>query len=204
MRHALILTTTAALFSTLTTAFHFPDFQSFCLPISLSDYVPSADVLNQTAFEHADLLRRYSNTCPTDFNSCSNLGAPQLCCASAAVCSPDAAGNVACCPSGAACSGTISGVITAGTVNAQGSLIGVATTAGTSTNTGGVVGASTTSSTTSDGLVLASTQTSTTTTTTGSEAVSATGQTGFIIDGTSTVATPAGAVRAADVVSHIQ
>lgn len=200
MRHATLLAIPTAIIS-IATAFQLPNLEPFlaALPISLSDYIPDS-LTNQTA--HHDLLKRqYSNTCPTNFNSCTNLGAPGLCCAAAAVCSADAAGNVACCPSGAACSGTIGGYITAGTVNSDGALVGVATTG---SDTSGLVGASASSTTSfqaasttsSGGLILASTQATTATT----DESTATGS-AFVLDGGSTVATPGAGMRAAQIVS---
>lgn len=193
-----------ALLLTTATAFRLPDFQPFfsALPISLQDYIPPS-LSNDTA-QHDLLKRQYSNTCPTSFDSCSNLGAANLCCASNAVCSADYAGNVACCPSGAACSGTISGIITAGTMNSDGVLVGAT---GTGTDTSGLAAASATtttgfetaSTTTGNGLVAASTTATTLGTDTGG-LVTSTGS-GFVLDGTSTVATPGAGVRAAQIVS---
>ena len=190
-----------ALLLSFSTALHLPNFQPFLnalsLPITLADYIPPNPNARETlTFRPAhDLLKRqFSNTCPTNFKDCANLGAPNLCCASAAVCSPDFAGNVACCPSGAACSGTIAGVITAGTVNSVGSFIptGTTTAGGAGATTTNVFGVSTT---TSAVLVPASTAT-----TVGDGGTTGSG-TGFIIAGSSTVATPALAVRGAQVVS---
>lgn len=172
----------------LASALQLPNFESFlsALPISLNDYIQP----NTTSPPPHDLLKRqFSNTCPTNFHACNNLGAPGLCCASQAVCSADANGNVACCPSGAQCSGTINGVITAGTVNQDGSLISATTGTGTSSFVS--ARASTT------GLVAASVGSTTTTQRTSG---SNTGG-GFIIDGTSTVASPGLGVRGVDVVS---
>lgn len=141
---------------------------------------------NRTA--KAELVRRQSSTsCPTGYDSCSNLGAPQLCCGSNAVCSADYAGDVACCPSGAACTGTIGSVITAGTISSGGG----GAVASTGSTTGGVVTASATTttdssggqSTNSNGLVVASV------TGTAADGSSATSTGGFVVDGSSTVAT---------------
>ncbi|EMD01001.1 hypothetical protein BAUCODRAFT_20973 [Baudoinia panamericana UAMH 10762] len=187
--------------TTTTNAFLLPDFQPFlsALPITLQDYLPFS-LIDTNATYQDDLRKRQqtSNACPTLFKSCANLGAPQLCCASGAVCSADFAGHVACCPSGAACSGTISGVITAGTVASDGSLIG-----GAAATTGGLASASTTTpfqtaatttgtSTGGNGLVIA---------TTGSTVGTTAGTTGggFILAGSSTVATPGSGVRRAEV-----
>ncbi|KAK3725126.1 hypothetical protein LTR37_000637 [Vermiconidia calcicola] len=161
--------------------------QSFAsaFSISLDDYF----FPNNTSEQEHDLLKRqYSNTCPESFNDCANLGQPGLCCASAAVCSADAAGRVACCPIGAACSGTAGPVVTAGAVNTLGGLMSGTTTGagGATTTTSSFVFAQTTSQTTQFGLLP---------TTTGGGG----GGGGFVVDGTSTVATPGAAVRGVDV-----
>lgn len=205
-------TITLIFLATLAYAIRIPDIQSFlaAFTFTLEDYLPPVFNANATSADETaphDLLKRqYSNTCPKHFNSCDNLGAPSLCCADGAVCSADAAGHVACCPSGAACSGTINGIITAGTVNSDGSLIG-----GSATTTGGGGGAGTTThslvpagaTTTSGGLVQATTESQAKTQTPGQYYPSTSGN-GFVVDGTSTVATPGAAVRAVQVVSiHI-
>ncbi|KAF2154781.1 hypothetical protein K461DRAFT_266152 [Myriangium duriaei CBS 260.36] len=135
--------------------------------------------------QELDLLKRQNSVggCPSQYSSCQNLGAPQLCCANNAVCSADSAGYVACCPRGAACTGTITGVITSGTIPPGGTSVstsnGLTTTATTTTAQQGT--------STSNGMVIAS---STATTTSNG---------GFIISGTSTVASPASAPRRMDV-----
>ena len=188
----------SALVATHTTAFQLPDIQSFvsALSITLEDYLSPALLSNETATEEVrkhDLRKRqFSNTCPQNFANCANLGAPGLCCADDAICSADSAGHVACCPSGAACSGTIGGVITQGTVNSIGSLISGTAATGTSS----FVNAATT---TGGGLVIATTPTATSQTA-GQYNPSTSGN-GFVIDGTSTVATPGAAVRGAQIVS---
>lgn len=190
------------LISTHAIALQLPDFQSFvsALSISLEDYLPPSFLSNDTVIgkQHELLKRQFSNTCPQDFNNCANLGAPGLCCATGAVCSADSAGHVACCPLGAECSGTIGGVVTEGTVNSVGSLIsgGVTATAAGQTSTSAFVFATTT---TSGGLVVASVPTATSVTP-GQFNPSTSGN-GFVIDGTSTVATPGAAVRGAQIVS---
>lgn len=206
MRYAALFAIPAAILG-IATAFHLPDFQPFfdALPIAVSDYIP-ASLSNQTAQEHDVLKRQYSNTCPTSFINCQNLGAPQLCCAPSAVCSPDAAGHVACCPSGLACSGTIGGVITAGTLNSNGVVQGGAATGATTGGTLATASATTTIPTTtagavptttnSNGLVLATGQT---TVATGGAATGSQ----FVVASGTTVATPAAAVRAAQIVMLI-
>lgn len=196
----------ASLLVSLATSLQLPDLQPFlsALPNVLQDYIPQ-NLQNGTA--HDLLKRQYSNTCPDGFDSCANLGAAQLCCMSGSVCSADYAGAVACCPSGAACTGTISGIITEGTIDASnGGVVGgggIAT--GTSDNVGGIAtaSASTTSfsfygggaSTSNNGLVMATSQATIATDDSGS-----TGN-GFIVDGTSTVATPGAGMRRAEIVS---
>lgn len=185
---------------TLTTALQLPnlqDIQSFvsAFSISLEDYIPPSFLSNDTSPSEHELLRRqFSNTCPTDFHPCNKLGAPGLCCASAAVCSPDANGNVACCPTGAVCTGAITGVITGGTVNSDGSFIGGGRT-GTGTSSFVYAG-----STTTQGLVPASVPSTVSSQQLGSGTATRTGG-GFIIDGTSTVASPGAGLRRVDVVS---
>jgi hypothetical protein len=186
------LTSLYLLPTTIVAAFQLPNFESFlsALPISIDDYIRP----NTTDPPPHDLLKRqFSNTCPTDFHACNNLGAPGLCCASAAVCSPDANGNVACCPIGAECSGTINGVITAGTVNSDGSLIHGPSATGTSSFVRAGSGTTT-------GLVPASIESTASTQQSGSGTATRTGG-GFIVDGTSTVASPGAGVRRFDVVS---
>ena len=200
----------AAVLATSTHALRLPtiDLQPFlsALPISIHDYIPST-LSNQTA-QH-ELLRRQSDNCPNDFRNCANLGAPGVCCASNAVCSADFAGNVACCPSGAACSGRISSVVTEGTVNSNGVVVGGAGAAAATTGTDNSDGlAASTAPTTTDfqnptgttggGLVAASTDDSNTAVTDdGSQGTT----TNFVANGGTTVATPAAGVRRADIVS---
>ncbi|KAI7546206.1 hypothetical protein KC331_g5765 [Hortaea werneckii] len=198
----------AAVLATSTHALRLPtiDLQPFlsALPISLQDYIPS-NLSNQTV-QH-ELLRRQSDNCPNDFRNCANLGAPGVCCASNAVCSADFAGNVACCPSGAACSGRISSVVTAGTVNSNGAVVGGAGAAAATTGTDNSDGlAASTAPTTTDfqtptstnagGLVAATTDDSNTAVTDdGSQGTNS----NFVNNGGTTVATPAAGVRRADI-----
>lgn len=147
---------------TTSSAIEIPFLSAITLPISLDDYFPPTFTQNETAKaeqrKHIDLLKRQNNACPTDFHACTNLNAPNLCCADAAICQPDDNGRVACCPSSSSCTGSVSGVITAGTVNTIGSLVGGASaTASTSNGNGGGGGA-----VTSNGVVISSnSQTST-------------------------------------------
>nr|POE47393.1 hypothetical protein CFP56_00724 [Quercus suber] len=201
MRYTTISTVLVVFTTTTTSALQIPslNLQPFfsALPIALSDYIPA--LANLTDGAAKDLRKRqFSNTCPSDFNSCSNLGAVNLCCAPNAVCSADFAGHVACCPSGAACSGTIAGVITAGVVNSDGDLVTATTTSG---GGGAVVGGVTTTTAASNGgLVAASTQT--TAADTGTDTAVTSG-TAFIVGGggQGVVASPAAGVKAAQIVS---
>ncbi|CAK4028386.1 Hypothetical predicted protein [Lecanosticta acicola] len=178
-------------------AIQLPDFQPFLA--ALSDYLPQ-QLQNDTA--HDLLKRQYSNTCPTGFNSCDNLGAPSLCCMSSAICSADSAGHVACCPSGAACTGTIGGVISSGTIGSNGALVGGGAAAATTTTSNGALAGSAATTTTS--FQFASTATSNnglvaaTTAATVATGGGTTGN-GFIVAGSSTVATPGAAMRRAEV-----
>lgn len=214
MRHSIPL---LALTATLTTALQLPNLQPFlsAIPISISDYIPQlAPNASSEEAVHENLRRQNSNTCPSSFNSCANLGAPGLCCSENAICAPDQGGHVACCPSGAACTGRISGVISSGSVDASGNVVGGGAVAGATGSTSGFGGLATASAsatsttqsfesaqatTSGNGLVLASTQT---TAADGSGQTSAGGG-GFIVDGGSTVATPGAAMRAAEMVSFI-
>lgn len=196
----------ASLLVSVATSLQLPDLQPFlsALPNIFQDYIPQ-NLPNGTA--HDLLKRQYSNTCPDGFDSCSNLGAAQLCCMSGSVCSADYAGAVACCPSGAACTGTISGIITQGTIDASnGAIVGGGAVTG-ATSSGGLAtaSASTTSfsffssgaaTTSNNGLVMATTQATIATDDSGSS-----GNGGFIVDGTSTVATPGAGLRRAEIVS---
>ena len=182
----------------LTSALQLPNFQDLVsrFSITFEDFIPPAFASNASETEGHDLLKRqFSNTCPQDFRNCANLGAPGLCCASAAVCSADAAGNVACCPTGAECSGTIGGVITAGTVNSVGSVIHGTNAAGATTSSFVFAG-----TTTGNGLVPANAQTTATSQNAGAYHPTTTTGGGFVVNGGSTVATPGAAVRGADIV----
>ncbi|KAK0355642.1 hypothetical protein LTR02_002577 [Friedmanniomyces endolithicus] len=129
----------------------------------------------------ASTTNSIETACPTSYLPCASLGAPNLCCDSSAICSADYAGHVACCRVGAACSGTISQVITAGTVS-DGVLVGAGGGAAAATSdNGGLVGAST--------VTTAAVGATTT----------AAGGSGFVLDGTSTVATPGFGSRRAEV-----
>ncbi|KIW31515.1 uncharacterized protein PV07_03160 [Cladophialophora immunda] len=82
--------------------------------------------------------------CEAGLNSCSGLGADNVCCPSDTTCALDQAGHVACCPSNAVCTGTIAGSIT-GSATGSGSESGIGTTTSTGvvTFTGVVGGGST-------------------------------------------------------------
>ncbi|KAK5114869.1 hypothetical protein LTR62_002026 [Meristemomyces frigidus] len=201
----------ALLLATTTTALQLPSLD-FHLPLSLNDYLPppppQPQPQNSPNHDH-DLLRRQnsgsSSACPSKYNSCSALGAPGLCCAPSALCSADAAGNVACCPSGAACSGVISGVITAGTVSNGVIVAGGAGAGSTSFKSGGLttstsyIGFQAASSTTSGGGLVQASGTAATATGQGQGQSTVGGGSGFVIDGSSTVATPGAGMRRAEV-----
>lgn len=136
--------------ATTSLALEIPFFSALSLPITFEDYFPPSFTANGTAKQQQQPKkylhnRQISNACPENFHACTNLGAPGLCCADAAICKPDDAGNVACCPSSSTCSGVVHGVITAGTVNTVGSLIGGGRATGSSvsgsvsSNSAGVV-----------------------------------------------------------------
>jgi hypothetical protein len=180
-----------ALYATTVTALQLPNLQPFlsAIPITFSDYFPpTVDHANVQRVEQSppsqksqqqlhELFRRQdSDTCPSGYNNCSNIGAPGLCCSPSARCSADAAGHVACCPRGAACTGTIGSIAT---TTGSGSGTSSVTSSGTASS-GLLVPASTTQSATATGL-----------TTTG----------GFVLDGTETVATPGAGMRGAQAVS---
>lgn len=129
-------------------------------------------------------------SCPTGYKNCAGIGAPGLCCANSAICSPDQAGHVACCPSGAVCTGSISSIITSGVIAPGGSV--ASTTAAASQPLTASASSSRTTPTSGGGLIVASglsaSGTSPATTTIGSGSAATTGG-GFIIVGTSTAAT---------------
>jgi hypothetical protein len=80
-----------------------------------------------------ELVKRQAG-CATGYDSCSNLGAPGLCCRTTQVCSADAAGHVACCPLNNACTGTIGAIATG-----VSSLVPTTTVTATTTTTGGAI-----------------------------------------------------------------
>jgi hypothetical protein len=182
-----------ALYATTVTAIQLPNLQPFlsAIPIAISDYFPPAvdhadvqRVAQSTPSQKSqqqlhELFRRQdSDTCPSGYNNCENIGAPGLCCSPSARCSADAAGHVACCPRGAACTGTIGGVATTG-----------------STGSSSGVASATSSGTISSGLLVPAS------TTQGATATGLTTQGGFVLDGTETVATPGAGMRGAQAVS---
>ncbi|KAF7895262.1 hypothetical protein EAF00_007076 [Botryotinia globosa] len=108
---------------TSTTALQIPSLLSppepFYAPISLDLDISSESFItsNETILPDTspasskpkpELLKRNGN-CPSNYNSCSTLKDSYggACCPAAAVCSTDAAHNVACCAVGASCTGTI-------------------------------------------------------------------------------------------------
>jgi hypothetical protein len=137
-----------------------------------------------------------STGCPSSFNSCASAGAANLCCYSGATCTVDFSGRSACCPVGAVCTGTVSGVITAGTLSGNGQQVTATPTSGATGNNG------------NGGLVTANSPTSMTNFATAQQTTfvqgGSNGQTsngGFIVAGTNTVATIGAAVRGAEIVS---
>lgn len=191
-----------ALYATAVTALQLPNIQPFlsAIPISISDYLPPAvqqtppqepqnrspqktqrqQQQQEQQLPHANLFRRQdSDTCPSGYNSCDNIGGPGLCCSPSARCSADAAGHVACCPRGAACTGSIGGIATAGSTGTNGG-VAAATSSG-SGDSGLLVTASTSAAATDDDNLRT--------------------EGGFVLDGTQTVATPGAGVRGVEVVS---
>lgn len=198
-----ILSLHLALHSDLTTALQVPQLQPFisALPQLLADYLPESFTANTTTTSADDddelppheslLLRRQSNNgCPSSFNSCSSKGAANVCCVQGSVCSADARGNIACCPSGAVCTGVVSSTITAGTVDGSGVVV-------VPTGTGGTGLLSSGQATTTTGFGQGTQPTTTTTAQQGGQSSNS----GFIVAGTNTVATPARAARAVEIVS---
>ena len=187
-----------ALCATSVCALQLPNLQPFlsAIPIAISDYFPPT--VDHAAAVHGveqsppsqkprqqlhELFRRQdSDTCPSGYNNCENIGAPGLCCSPSARCSADAAGHVACCPRGAACTGTIGGAATSGSTGSDGGF--AAATSSGAESSGLLVPASTTqgASATGDGDGL-------------------TTEGGFVLDGTETVATPGAGMRGAQAVS---
>lgn len=181
-----------------------PYLPAISFPISISDYIPPTTSNASSEPQHDLLKRQFSNTCPADFNSCDNVGAPGLCCVDNAQCVADDAGNVACCPAGAVCTGTVNGVITQGTVDNDGNLVsasaggnGAAVGGGQVVTSVGSTYVMTASGAANGGLVAASSP---------STIAPANGEStggGFIVDAGSTVATPGAAVRGAELVSIV-
>jgi len=167
MRLQLSLSTGLGLFVLLANA-------SFLSPFySALDAWDTQILSNETSHE---LLKRQSNACPSNYNACTNQGAPGLCCARNQACAADGNGNVACCPTRASCTGTITGVVTGGVIGGGG--------LATSTSASGLLAgnSSPTTRATSNGLVPASASSATS----GGQPTS-TG--GFIIAASTTVAT---------------
>jgi hypothetical protein len=148
---------------------------------------------------HDFLKKRQSGTnCPSSFNSCSSIGAANLCCISGTTCTADFAGRGACCPVGAVCTGTVLGVVTAGTLNGNGILVTATTTAtGTASNNGN--GGLVTQNSPLPTSVYAPTQM--TSAVQGAGGNGATSNGGFIVAGTNTVATFGAAARGVEIVS---
>jgi hypothetical protein len=66
------------------------------------------DSFDNSTRPELELLKRQSG-CPSNYFSCSYLGAAGLCCKNNSLCSADNVGHVACCPQGAVCTGTLGG-----------------------------------------------------------------------------------------------
>lgn len=200
MHHLLLAAAQMIALSISTSAFQLSPYEPFlsALPNLFEDDL--SDIF-QNATAHEDLKRANSNNCPSHYKVCSQ--SPNLCCTSNAVCSVDGAGMVACCPSGKQCTGTITGIITGGTVNGGGGIVG-ATTTGTSNNNGATTTATTTGFvgyTTSSSTLNGVPSTTTTATTSNNGGAADTNSGGFIIDGTSTVAAPNSGHRGVELVS---
>src|ERR1700753_3057513 len=90
------------------------------------DYSPFSDPLFGLS-EDALLVKRQG--CEAGLNSCSGLGANNVCCPEDTTCTLDQAGHVACCSTGAVCSGTIAGLATGTiTTSSTGIVLGGGTT----------------------------------------------------------------------------
>lgn len=174
------------------------DFQAFtsAIPQLFQTSFNDASANTSSVNESDALLLKRADNCPSYYNSCANLGAAAVCCVQGTTCSADAAGHVACCPSGAVCTGVITGIITAGTVDASGAVV-TATASGVVTTTGGGAVYATPTTTSSPSYVG---QTTTSPVQTG-----VTTNSGFIVAGSNTVATiPGGkAARGVEIVSGL-
>ncbi|KAE8315035.1 hypothetical protein BDV41DRAFT_206679 [Aspergillus transmontanensis] len=69
---------------------------------------PQSAEANKRAYEVLRILKR-ADSCPAGYDPCSNMGRSDVCCRQGAVCSRDAADNIACCPTGAKCTGSLTG-----------------------------------------------------------------------------------------------
>ncbi|KAH0544989.1 hypothetical protein FGG08_000915 [Glutinoglossum americanum] len=99
-----------------------------------SPFYPALVRLEQIDAKLPYILReKRQGTCPSNYNDCSNLGAPSACCISNTDCQLDAARHVACCPKGSVCTGAIN----VGTQLA--STTGGVVVVGTPTSTGGFI-----------------------------------------------------------------
>ena len=132
---------------------------SFSLRQPASSPPSSRSDINQDSPDTNHILDKRQSGCGS-YNSCSNLGAPSLCCSPNQVCSADSLGRVGCCSVGAACTGQIPGA---------GGVVATATSGGYTVTT-----------TAMPTTVNAMTTTAATTT--------VTGQGGFVLAGSETVA----------------
>lgn len=127
------------LFSTLAIASTPISTQSTTSTASSCPFVTPIPLFQQPALFY--LLPRQEG-CPSGFDGCSNLGAPQACCSTDAICTPDGASHVACCPSGALCTGTLGQTAVAVATTLGGTIVsetGSAAATGTVTATNGII-----------------------------------------------------------------
>ena len=107
--------------------------------VSAQQYLPFSDPLFGLS-EDTLLVRRQG--CEAGLNSCSGLGANNICCPSDTSCTLDGAGHVACCSVGATCSGTIAGSVTGSITGSSSTAIvsgGTTTFTSPTTTSGGVI-----------------------------------------------------------------
>ncbi|KAI9738641.1 MAG: hypothetical protein M1834_008146 [Cirrosporium novae-zelandiae] len=117
---------------------------SWAAPNNYSPFLlPFEDVFFSSEELERELLKRA--TCPTGYNSCSNMGNANACCTTTATCTLDENSNVACCPTRAACTGTINYVSASTT---SGLVLGGTTTTTTTSSTSGFAFGSTTATAT--------------------------------------------------------
>lgn len=163
---------------------------------SFFEAISETNVTSPSSDNPRNLFRRQTG-CGSLYHACSALGAPQLCCINAAVCSADAVGNVACCSTNAVCTGLVGGGTVQTSTAAGGAgvvtstvVVGVSSQAAVTTVV--VVGVSQT--TTTGGAVVVTKTVGATTTSSGATATG-----GFIVAAGTTVALlPSDATRATE------